>query len=104
VRPEIAVRLAVLSGLPHGTVRRSLCVHRCRQPWTVERPDQPPPALGSEQAASGGCRQQSGANATAARLGRGMITIVPVTSTTERIYPFQVRGVPGQDRRALAGV
>ena len=31
-----------------------------------------------------------GANATAARLGRGVITIVPITSNTERIYPFQV--------------
>ena len=30
------------------------------------------------------------ANATAARLGRGVITVVPVTSDTERIYPFQV--------------
>jgi mRNA interferase MazF len=30
------------------------------------------------------------ANATAARLGRGVITVVPVTSKTERIYPFQV--------------
>ena len=30
------------------------------------------------------------ANATAQRLGRGVITIVPVTSNIERIYPFQV--------------
>jgi mRNA interferase MazF len=30
------------------------------------------------------------ANATAARLGRGVITVVPVTSNTERVYPFQV--------------
>src|SRR5260221_7970309 len=30
------------------------------------------------------------ANATAARLGRGVITVVPVTSNTQRIYPFQV--------------
>lgn len=30
------------------------------------------------------------ANATAARLGRGVITVVPVTSNTDRIYPFQV--------------
>ncbi len=29
------------------------------------------------------------ANATAARLGRGVITIVPVTSNVERIHPFQ---------------
>ena len=31
-----------------------------------------------------------GANTTATRLGRGVVTIVPVTSNTERIYPFQV--------------
>jgi len=30
------------------------------------------------------------ANATAARLGRGVITVVPVTSNTQHIYPFQV--------------
>ena len=31
------------------------------------------------------------ANGTATRLGRGVVTVVPVTSATERIYPFQVR-------------
>ena len=31
-----------------------------------------------------------GANTTAERLGRGVITVVPVTSNIERIYPFQV--------------
>jgi mRNA interferase MazF len=30
------------------------------------------------------------ANATARRLGRGVVTVVPVTSNTERVYPFQV--------------
>jgi len=30
------------------------------------------------------------ANGTATRLGRGVITVVPVTSSTDRIYPFQV--------------
>ena len=30
------------------------------------------------------------ANATAARLGRGVVTIVPVTSNLARVYPFQV--------------
>ncbi len=30
------------------------------------------------------------ANGTATRLGRGIITVVPVTSSTGRIYPFQV--------------
>jgi mRNA interferase MazF len=31
-----------------------------------------------------------GANSTAARLGRGVITVVPVTSNVTRVYPFQV--------------
>lgn len=30
------------------------------------------------------------ANATADRLGRGVITVVPVTSRTDSVYPFQV--------------
>jgi mRNA interferase MazF len=29
------------------------------------------------------------ANATATRLGRGVVTVVPVTSNVERVYPFQ---------------
>ncbi|HWC24592.1 MAG TPA: type II toxin-antitoxin system PemK/MazF family toxin [Flexivirga sp.] len=29
------------------------------------------------------------ANAVATRLGRGVLTIVPITSNTERIFPFQ---------------
>ena len=31
-----------------------------------------------------------GANLTATRLGRGVVTVVPLTSNVERIYPFQV--------------
>lgn len=31
-----------------------------------------------------------GANAAAARLGRGVLTIVPVTSNTAHVHPFQV--------------
>ena len=31
-----------------------------------------------------------GANATAARLGRGVVTVVPVMGNTSRVYPFQV--------------
>ena len=31
-----------------------------------------------------------GANTSANRLGRGVVTVVPVTSNTERIYSFQV--------------
>lgn len=30
------------------------------------------------------------ANATAARLGRGVVTIVPITSTVTKVFPFQV--------------
>ncbi|HET8784491.1 MAG TPA: type II toxin-antitoxin system PemK/MazF family toxin [Candidatus Limnocylindrales bacterium] len=30
------------------------------------------------------------ANAAATRLDRGVITVVPVTSNTDRLYPFQV--------------
>jgi mRNA interferase MazF len=30
------------------------------------------------------------ANAAAARLGRGVVTVVPVTSNVAKIYPFQV--------------
>ena len=32
-----------------------------------------------------------GANTTAARLGRGVVTVVPVTSNVSRVYPFQVK-------------
>ena len=45
-----------------------------------------------------------GANATASRLGRGVVTVVPLTSNTERIYPFQVllasksTGLPGDSK------
>ncbi len=31
-----------------------------------------------------------GANGSAERIGRGVITVVPVTSNIERVYPFQV--------------
>ena len=31
-----------------------------------------------------------GANSTAQRLGRGVVTVVPVTSNTEHVYAFQV--------------
>ena len=50
------------------------------------------PALGSE---AGKTRpavvvSNDAANAAATRLGRGVITVVPVTSSTGRVYPFQV--------------
>ncbi len=37
-----------------------------------------------------------GANSTAQRLGRGVITVVPVTSNVNRVYPFQVL-LPSED-------
>ena len=33
---------------------------------------------------------KDGTNSAAARLGRGVVTVVPVTSNTEVVYPFQV--------------
>jgi mRNA interferase MazF len=47
------------------------------------------------------------ANATAASLGHGVVTVVPVTSNTERVHAFQVllpRDVTGirQDSKAQA--
>ncbi len=48
-----------------------------------------------------------GANGTAQHLGRGVITVVPVTKSTKRVYPFQVllraseTGL-GQDSKAQA--
>lgn len=38
-----------------------------------------------------------GANRRAAQLGRGVVTVVPVTSNTEKVFPFQVllKDVPG---------
>ncbi|GIH10912.1 endoribonuclease MazF9 [Rhizocola hellebori] len=30
------------------------------------------------------------ANRTAERNGRGVVTVVPITSNTERVYPFQI--------------
>jgi len=32
-----------------------------------------------------------GANLAGARLGRGVVTVVPITSNLECVYPFQVR-------------
>lgn len=48
-----------------------------------------------------------GANMTAARLRGGVLTVVPVTSSVERVYPFQVllpAGTAGlgQDSKAQA--
>ena len=42
-----------------------------------------------------------GANTIAARLGRGVVTVIPVSSNVERVYPFQVL-LPGS-RSGLRG-
>lgn len=47
------------------------------------------------------------ANGAAAKLGRGVLTVVPVTSSVDRVYPFQVlltEGTAGlrQDSKAQA--
>ena len=45
------------------------------------------------------------ANATAGRLGRGVITVVPVTSNVQHVYPFQVllpAAATGLDRDSKA--
>lgn len=47
------------------------------------------------------------ANTVAARLGRGVLTVVPITSNVDRVYPFQVllpagAGGLSQDSKAQA--
>jgi mRNA interferase MazF len=44
----------------------------------------------------------NGANAAASRLGRGIVTVVPVTSNTSRIYPFRVL-LPAATTRSAGG-
>lgn len=46
-----------------------------------------------------------GANATAARLGRGVVTVVPLSTNVERVHPFQVlvpAGEAGLERESKA--
>lgn len=31
-----------------------------------------------------------GANTTAAKLGRGVVTVIPISTNVDRVYPFQV--------------
>ena len=52
----------------------------------------PDPVVGSEASKQRPAVivSNDGANLMAERLGRGVITVVPVTSNTARIYPFQV--------------
>ena len=50
------------------------------------------PARGSEvnKARPGVIVSSDGANAVVERTGTGVITVVPLTSNTSRVYPFQV--------------
>ena len=50
------------------------------------------PVLGSEAAHTrpGVIVSNDGANTTAQRLGRGVVTVVPVTSNVNHVYPFQI--------------
>ena len=50
------------------------------------------PAMGAEssQRRPAVIVSNDGANTAASRLGRGVVTIVPVTSNTKHLYPFQV--------------
>ena len=50
------------------------------------------PTLGAEAAQTRPAVivSNDGANTTAARLGHGVVTIIPITSSIERVYPFQV--------------
>ena len=46
-----------------------------------------------------------GANTAAAKLGRGVVTVVPVTTNVDRVYPFQVllpTQATGLDRQSTA--
>ena len=56
------------------------------------------PTLGAEAARTRPAVivSNDGANTTAARLGRGVVTVVPITTNTERVYPFQVLLTAGE--------
>ena len=71
----------------HGVGSRSAAVHkavrllRASDPVRGSEADKRRPAV---------IISNDGANATAARLGRGVLNVVPVTSNISRLYPFQV--------------
>ena len=50
------------------------------------------PAVGSEasKVRPAVIVSNDGANAAVGRTGHGVVTVVPITSNTERVYPFQV--------------
>ena len=64
--------------------------------WSMLRSEIRLTDLGPPQGSEAGKRRPAvlvsndRANTTAARLGRGAVTVVPVTSNTTRVFPFQV--------------
>ena len=61
--------------------------------WTVDFE----PARGSETSKlrPAVIVSNNGANTAATQLGRGLITVVPLTSNVAKVLPFQVRVLPG---------
>ncbi|WP_420434846.1 type II toxin-antitoxin system PemK/MazF family toxin [Candidatus Poriferisocius sp.] len=67
----------------------------------------PTPGAESAQTRPAVIVSNDGANTTAARLWHGAVTVVPITSNTERIHPFQVLLIAddtglGRDSKAQA--
>ena len=73
----------------HGTASRATALPMLRgEIWQVDLD----PARGSEsnKRRPAVIVSNDRANASATRLGRGVVTVVPVTGNTDRVYPFQV--------------
>jgi mRNA interferase MazF len=68
------------------------------QVWVVDLD----PAAGSEANKTGRCVivSNDARNAVARRTGRGVITVVPLTSNVSRVFPFQVR-IPVEDGNGI---
>jgi mRNA interferase MazF len=62
------------------------------------------PATGAEQAKTRPCVlvSSNAANDSAERRGRGVITVVPITSNVASVYPFQVFLAPDDSGLAIA--
>src|SRR5665213_4151289 len=79
-----------------GWQRRCLGRHRQRRPRLMRRGEVRLVDLDPVRGAEANKRRPAvivsndGANSTAQRLGRGVVTVVPASSNTERVYPFQV--------------
>lgn len=51
---------------------------------------EPPRGVEADRARPAVIVSNDGANAAAERTGRGVVTLVPLTTNTSRVYPFQV--------------